>query len=95
MFEDHLIDLFTEDINDWIDKNRIICEFVYWDDSEEESPEDQGAIAFNFILIDSSGSICIRCDNGKIVEVKGHFADNLVQQLERMSTQKMPKEVKE
>ena len=55
MFEDHLIDLFTEDIYDWIDKNRIICEFVYWDDSEdEESSEDEGTIAFNFILIDSS-----------------------------------------
>lgn len=96
MFEDHLSDLFTEDIHDWLDKNRIICEFIYWNDSEDqEAPEDEDTIAFNFILIDSSGSICIRYDNGKIVEKKGHFADDLIQQLERMSTQKMPKDVKE
>ena len=30
MFEDHLFDLFGLEIEDWIDKNSIVAEFIHW-----------------------------------------------------------------
>jgi len=96
MFEDHMIDLFGLEIEDWIDENDIIAEFVSWSeilvlpdnhpdhsDSLERYFDDEET-AVNFLI--SQENLMITLNSAKIVEKSDDFPAHLFEQLNAMAT---------
>ena len=103
MFEDHLFDLFGLEIEDWMDENSIVAEFIHWsevmilpdnhpDHSEtlEQNFEDS-KIAVNFSQLHGEGNIMITLDSAKIVEKSGDFPKELILQLMKMASTPLTK----
>ena len=78
MFEDHLIDLFGLEIEDWIDENSIVADFIHWSelmilpDNHPEHSEtlernlEESEIAVNFSPLQTN--LMITLGSAKIVE---------------------------
>ena len=103
MFEDHLFDLFGLEIEDWMDENSIVAEFIHWsevmilpdnhpDHSEtlERNFEDS-EIAVNFSPLHGEGNMMITLDSAKIVEKSGDFPKELILQLMKMASTPLTK----
>ncbi len=101
MFEDHMIDLFGLEIEDWIDENDIIAEFVSWSeilvlpdnhpdhsDSLERYFDDEET-AVNFLI--SKENLMITLNSAKIVEKSNDFPQELISQLIEMATTPLTK----
>jgi len=101
MFEDHMIDLFGLEIEDWIDENDIIAEFVSWSeilvlpdnhpdhsDSLERYFDDEET-AVNFLI--SQENLMITLNSAKIVEKSNDFPQELISQLIEMATTPLTK----
>lgn len=77
MFEDHLLDLFGDEITAWLDANGITVAFTSWADEGTE-PED-AALAFEFSHTPSGGRAVI-CAQGQLrenVDFPQEFLDHL------------------
>jgi len=101
MFEDHMIDLFGLEIEDWIDENDIIAEFVSWSeilvlpdnhpdhsDSLERYFDDEET-AVNFLI--SKENLMITLNSAKIVEKSNDFPQELISQLIEMASTPLTK----
>jgi len=103
MFEDHLFDLFGLEIEDWIEENNIVAEFIHWsevmilpdnhpDHSETlERNLEESEIAVNFSPLHSEGNLMITLDSAKIVEKSEAFPEELMLQLIEMATTPLTK----
>jgi hypothetical protein len=77
MFEDHLLDLFGDEITAWLDANGITVAFTSWADEDTEL-EDAG-LAFEFLHMPSGGRAVI-CGQGQLrenVDFPQEFLDHL------------------
>ncbi|GEM_PF-3879140 len=103
MFEDHLFDLFGSGIEDWMEENEVIAEFVSWservilDDDQTghrdslEINYEEAEIAVNFLLLHGEGNLMIALDSAKIVEISEGFPKTLMQQLIEMASTPLTK----
>ena len=103
MFEDHLIDLFGLEIEDWIDENSIVADFIHWSelmilpDNHPEHSEtlkrnlEESEIAVNFSPLHSEANLMITLGSAKIVEKSGDFPKELIVQLIEMATTPLTK----
>ena len=103
MFEDHLFDLFGLEIEDWIEENNIVAEFIHWSevmilpDNHPEHSEtleqnfEDSEIAVNFSPLHSEANLMITLDSAKIVEKSGDFPKELIVQLIEMATTPLTK----
>ena len=96
MFEDDLADLFGSEIENWIEKNNMIAEFISWSEIEilpddhpdhanslEEYAEDEET-AVNFFG-GSNGNIVITLNSAKIVEKSEGFPEHLLNELKELA----------
>ena len=98
MFEDHLFDLFSMGIEDWMKENEVILEFVSWSERvivENDQPGhrdfleincEESEIAVNFLPFHGEGNLMIALYSAKIVEISEGFPKMLVQQLIEMAS---------
>ena len=103
MFEDHLIDVFGLEIEDWIDENSIVAEFIHWSevmilpDNHPEHSEtlkrnfEESEVAVNFSPLHCEANVMITLGSAKIVEKSDDFPKELILQLIEMATTPLTK----
>ena len=97
MFEDHVVDLFGLNFEDWMDENQVIGGgFVEWSELEilpDDHPEHEDSMekyledsetAMELITNDGH-SILITLPSGTIVEKSDDFPNNLLDELKEMA----------
>lgn len=80
MFEQHLLDLFGNEIDDWMKKNNITVAFSSWTDAKSET--EDADLAFEFSHTQSGGRALI-CAQGQLresVDFPQDLLDHLVHQ---------------
>jgi len=97
MFEDHVIDLFGLNFEDWMDENKVIGGgFVEWSELEilpDDHPEYEDSMEkyledseTAMELITNDGHlILITLSSGTIVEKSDEFPNNLLDELKEMA----------
>jgi len=96
MFDDHLAELFGPKLDNWMEKNNLIGEFISWseievlpdnhpehDKSLEEFSEDEET-AFH-LRGDSNVSIIVTLHSATIVEKSENFPEHLLNELKEMA----------
>lgn len=97
MFEDHLIDLFGMEFENWLEKNNMICEFVSWSRIEilpdthpnhakslEEYMQDEETAVY--LRGEKNIEITITLNSAVIVEKSEDFPEHILDQLKEMAS---------